>query len=806
MSDGEVDLERAVEEFLARRRREPALDARTFAADFPGLGPELLELLEAAEFLEGARGVEPAVPHFEVPKRVGAFRVESELGAGGMGIVLAAIEEPLERRVALKLLPPHLVQSVSARARFQREAVLASRLEHSGICAVFGAGVADGRPWIAMRLVEGPTLAALIRAARERGETSLANFGASEPERMRGVSTCVARVARALAFAHGKGVLHRDVKPSNIAITADGEPVLLDFGLAIEPDSQAPSLTLTGETAGTPAYLAPELLSGARTRPDARCDVYALGVTLFEALVLVPPFRAPTRETLFREILDGAPDIRRTRPDVPRDLAVIVATAIEREPARRYASAENFAADLEAFVAGRPISARPVGALGRVLRWARREPRQASLAAGLAVFLLAFAVAGGVLIASRDDVQAGRDAQLARQVDDELQRAFADVGAGRAALADERFVRVLELDSVNAEAVVGRIFALLRLKRTDEALALLRDAPRTPVYEHLRALAANEPLPADDSSWLSRANSFELFVEGELLRIEAERRPPSERKEGMRRALERFDEAVIRSPQPRAIYHQLRAVAASKAGDERATRSACAALESLWPDSSRVLYQAGAALVEFDPRRALALLERSIQLDDRYAPAFQCAGIVHMRLADLERAVEAFTRAVEIDRGNVEAWNGLGSAQLAMGCDDDARAAWLECLSVQPTMIQAWGNLTMLAMRMGNSRDVADCAARVLELDPGQTPYRAVYAEALGFLNELERSRDEYAIVVAEAPQRAELWLYYGQVLLALGELDLALGAAGQARALNPALEGLDPLEAQARAALESGH
>lgn len=165
------------------------------------------------------------------------------------------------------------------------------------------------------------------------------------------------------------------------------------------------------------------------------------------------------------------------------------------------------------------------------------------------------------------------------------------------------------------------------------------------------------------------------------------------------------------------------------------------------------------------------------------------------------RAVQS---ALELDPGDGQAWNGLAATQLDHGCDDEARAALLECLAIDPRMIQARGNMMMLAMRAGDVRGVAEWAERVLEIDPGQTPYRSVYAEALGYFGEMERSRDQYGIVVALAPERAEPWLYYAQALAALGEFELASAANAEARALNSALEGLAESEAAVQAELES--
>jgi tetratricopeptide (TPR) repeat protein len=787
-------IEEVVENFLAQRRSGSTIDARTFAAQHPRLLPELLDALQSAETLEGARDLIDEEMAPVLSGRVGPYRIEREIGRGGMGVVLEAVEEPLGRRVALKLLPPALLSSAAARARFRREAVLASRLEHPGVCTVYGAAVTDGQPWIAMRFVEGTTLAKRISAAKERGAHCVDLPGVLDVDAARGIAACIARVARALAYAHAQGVLHRDVKPSNLLVNANGEAILLDFGLAIEPASDAPGLTRTGETAGTPAYLAPELISGERARPDERCDVYALGVSLYECLTLATPFSGPTREALFRSTLTGgAPDVRSSNRDVPRDLAVVVATALERDPARRYATAELFAADLEAFVAGRPIAARPVGSWGRILRWTKREPRQALLAGTLSIAALALTLVAGILIASRADVRAGRAAQRAKTIDATLFDAFVDLGEKRAEQADTRFVQVLELDPVNADAKVGRVLALLRLRRNEQALELLRDAPGSPGYERLRALATDAPPLPEDPSWFAHASAFELFVDGEGLRLEGERHPPSEQVEWMRKALARFDEAVVRAPQARALYHQIRAATADEAHDQRAARSASAALVALWPDSARALFQAGAAINDFAPREALVLLERAAELDPEHAPTFQGIGASHCFLREWDEALEPLHRAIAIDPNDVEAYNALGGALMNLeGCEDDARAALLAAVALDPRSIKPWANLCKVAP---DPESTALALEHVLELDPGQTPYRAYYGEILEKLDHLPRACEQFAIVVAEQPARADYWAAYARVLTENDQLRTAVDAAAIARSIDPQVKGLDEVE-----------
>jgi serine/threonine protein kinase/formylglycine-generating enzyme required for sulfatase activity len=414
--------EEAVDLFLALRRAGEGSDSKAFAARYPYLEPELSSALDALIALEHATGRDVDTD-ISIPDRVGAFRIVREIGRGGMGVVLEAVEEPLGRRVALKVLPPELLASPSARARFRREAELAARLDHSGIATIYGAGVEDQHPWIAMRFVEGKTLARAIAESKEAGASSmrLDASPAKGREAALRVAALLAEVARALHAAHEQGVVHRDIKPSNVIVQPDGTPILLDFGLAITDESDGTSVTRTGEAPGTPAYLAPEIVAGEIARPDAQSDVYALGVTLYECLALRRPFDAPTPVALYRAILAGSPPgVRSPNPSVPRDLAVVVATAMERERPRRYRNARALADDLEACAADRPIAARPIPLHGRALRWARREPRlAAAISAAIAIAIGGFAwisvvqAAAGKAIAQKNEDLSATNMSLA---------------------------------------------------------------------------------------------------------------------------------------------------------------------------------------------------------------------------------------------------------------------------------------------------------------------------------------------------------------------------------------------------------
>ena len=339
-------------------------------------------------------------------EKIGPYSIVRELGRGGQGLVYLAEDTRLGRRVALKVLTSWGAATEQVVERFRREAAIASRLEHPGICTVYETGTAQGVPYMAMRLVEGESLSNRIATSTTEGvsealsfidledEEPTADTEADAPTSDTAAQTTQAEIlriaklmeaaARALHTAHEAGVIHRDIKPGNIMITPDGDPVLLDFGLARESDGDQPTLTQTGDIFGTPAYMAPEQLLAQRMQVDRRADVWALGVTLFECLCLKRPFEAPTRDGLYQQILHrDPPDLRKLNKSIPKDLAVIVQTATEKDRDRRYQTALDFAEDLRRFRTFEPIQAKPVGQLTKLVRWTQRNPAVATLTAAL---------------------------------------------------------------------------------------------------------------------------------------------------------------------------------------------------------------------------------------------------------------------------------------------------------------------------------------------------------------------------------------------------------------------------------------
>jgi len=330
----EQRLADALGEYVDRRAREESVDPAGFCLLYPGLAEELLPQLEALEEIERLTAPPAA------PERLSGYRILGEIGAGGMGRVFLALDERLGRKVAVKTLSPRYAGDEALRARFLHEARAMARLSHPNVARIYSLGPEGEPPHFVMEWVEGAPLTEAARSLDPRQKAGL-----------------MRKAALAVAFLHERGILHRDLKPGNILVGLDLEPKLLDFGLALEADA-APRLTRAGEMVGTPEYFSPEQARAEALDPPS--DVFSLGAILYELLTGALPFPAAGAEEQLRRIREDDPVLpRRLNPGAPGELQNIAMKALEKNPAHRYQSAREMAADLERYLAGERVLASP---------------------------------------------------------------------------------------------------------------------------------------------------------------------------------------------------------------------------------------------------------------------------------------------------------------------------------------------------------------------------------------------------------------------------------------------------------------
>jgi tRNA A-37 threonylcarbamoyl transferase component Bud32 len=422
--------------FRLQAAEKPVLEE--YQERYPALG------VRVREAFKRVGSAPPAVPGYE--------RLE-EIAQGGMGTVYRARQVLLRRDVALKVIRRDRLtdgsQADRFRARFRREAEAVAAVSHPNVVQIFETGEADGDLFLAMELVDGPSL-----------QKHLDTAGVLAP---RAAAEMIAKAARAVAAVHAQGIIHRDLKPDNILLTAAGEPKVVDFGLA-RPAAVTDGQTQEGNAIGTPQYMSPEQTTS-KEEPTARVDVYGLGAVLYAALTGRPPFpKASVVETLEMVRTQPVVPVRELRPEVPRDLETICRKCLEKDPGRRYESAGALADDLRRWLVGKPIVGRPVGVMERARKWVWRNP---VISGAIAAVILVLAAGTSASLAFAFKAEANENAAVAER--NKAVRALDAEGAARRKA--EALAGSLQLDLDLRLFEEGKAeLGLLRLCRTLKAL------------------------------------------------------------------------------------------------------------------------------------------------------------------------------------------------------------------------------------------------------------------------------------------------------------------------------------------------
>jgi WD40 repeat protein/tRNA A-37 threonylcarbamoyl transferase component Bud32 len=459
-----------------------APDRQELLARHPDLAAELAAFFadhdQAQHLAEPLRSdVEPATlpprESVQAPGMVlhyfGDYELLEEIARGGMGVVYKARQISLNRTVALKMILAGQLASATDVQRFRTEAENAANLDHPNIVPIYEVGEQEGQHYFSMKLVQGESLAqAISRRVAEHAESEKAT--AFSLRSLRLCARLLEQVARAVHYAHQRGILHRDLKPANILLDAQGQPHVTDFGLAkrVEGDK---GLTQSGAIIGTPSYMAPEQARAEKALTTA-ADVYSLGAILYELLTGRPPFRAETPLDTVLQLLEREPDRPRTlNPQVDRDLETIALKCLEKDAGCRYSSAAELADDLDRWLTGEPIRARPAGTLERAAKWVRRRPAVAALLAGIVcVTALAFA------LVSWKWLDAEEQRQLAADYATREKRAAEDAAAERGKAEERRREAEAEREKAetngyfNSIALAQQLWLANNVARAEQAL------------------------------------------------------------------------------------------------------------------------------------------------------------------------------------------------------------------------------------------------------------------------------------------------------------------------------------------------
>ncbi len=816
---------------------EPAL--ATLLANHP---PEADKVRQHLTWLRsmGLLGSNPTEGTEAHPQQLGDFRLLEPIGHGGMGIVYRARQESLQREVALKLIRPDQLYFPGARERFQREVELVARMQHPGIVPVYAVGNEGGVPYFAMELVRGATLADVIQQLAERRPRELtgadfdraiaAHLGevpaAATVPLFRSTWTEVVlrigrEIAEALEHAHRRGVLHRDVKPSNVLITRAGRVLLLDFGLA--GADQAERITKTGSALGSLPYLPPEVLAGADHARDARGDVYSLGATLWELLALRLPYQHSDPLRL-RELAGSAsrPKLASLNPAVSWDVETVIATALEPEPARRYASASQFAHDLDNLLAHRPIEARKASPWLRLRRWSQRRP---ALATAAVATLLLCTIAPSLYAVqesrARGRIEAQRDQLLQLNKELESARSAADRASTRARTNFDRLQSAVDtmLTKVGDESLrdIPRMEPVRR-ELLNEALRFyeefLAESPDDPALQHEAARVRLRS--AEVHALLGNYAAAKEQVTVALTTLQSLQPAPPTLAAEVARATARLATANrLLGNLPEAASAASAAIAAwLPLAGPTATANTAVGLGTARIEASLIAADRG------DLAAALELLETSLTELGAWQTANPDATVlepVHARTLD-RHAIWLMQSALQTrDRAT-----GMALLERAIAGHTEARSLWDRLLARSPEQAQLRGdaaqNAVSLALplqytgRMVESRDslvrgVALASALVADFPHSQrrrselANARANLAAANGVLEapaeslaEATAARELFAALLREAPDNDEfaLGLCQTQQGVALGQWNSGTPAAEVLPLLDEATVAVD--------------
>jgi serine/threonine protein kinase/tetratricopeptide (TPR) repeat protein len=734
-----------------------------------------------------------ALSAIELP-RIKGHEVQAVLGRGGMGVVYKAWHPGLKRAVAVKMLLAGDYARPQELERFLREAQAVAGLCHPNIVQVYEVGNVAGRPYFTMELVDGDSLAERFTAT---------------PQPARQAAALVCTIAKAIQVAHQSGIIHRDLTPTNILLTADGTPKITDFGLARRMEGGG-GLTLSGAAIGTPNYMAPEQALGRRDAIGPGTDVYALGVILYQLVTGRPPFRAETAAATLQQVANDDPvPPSRLNCKVPRDLETICLKCLHKEPQRRYASAAALADDLHRFELGNPISARPLGLMERGLRLLRKRPAlKAAVPASLLLALSLVVVTLWWRTAQSAAVQAAVEEDLREA--ERLQQSCDYVNAiavlsraefrlrnqsstelhNRLALASHNLQLATTLDAIridrlwvkdatnppNAGEWTSKSSPITRRYEDvfrAEAVGILQDTPAAVAARVVGSPARTALVAALDDWAVGASNQNDRAWALEVARLA----DPDTWRDRVR------DPATWESP---ARLNKLAASAQIAkqppevlvALGERLRESGGDAAEFLMgvvlahPADFWANVEMGNALARTAPREASSYYRTALATRPETAVVHGGLGVLYYNQGRLVEAMDHLEHAVRLAPSESWSHNNLGIALSAQGQRDAALFHLREAVRLDPDIVRPHRNLALALESQGQLDAAVDEYRNAHRLDPNYNEAKWDLQRLLLLMGRGAEWRLAWQKELATNPPEHEPWFGYAELCLFLGEND----------------------------------
>jgi serine/threonine-protein kinase len=797
---------------------------------------------ESAEVGSARTSSGPSVPGYEVLE---------ELGRGAAGVVYRAYHRKLNRLVALKVIASGPSKSVESKQRFRMEALAIARLQHQNIVQVYDAGEDDNCLYLALELVDGDTLSAWLNGV---------------PRPAIEAAWIVETLARAVDYAHQQGIVHRDLKPANVLIGGwkrdPNEPSrgsanqfqpaihrikIADFGLAKVlpgPETVADSVTQAGMILGTPAYISPEQARGETTEVGALADIYSLGAMLYELLSGRPPFQGATSmETLLQVAHHEPVPVVRLVPRTPADLNTISLKCLEKDPAKRYATAGDLAAELSRFLKGETILARPVGTLERCWRWIRRSPAQAAL---LAAFLaVCVSIIVGTALFHRE--QAAKEQQVERDLHEVITlQQLADWPAANASLEKAK----VRLGNGGPPALLNQIERLEGVRRDHELISRLeairldratvvegpftndqadknyeatfRDNGIGQITEDTSVIAkrvANSPSraailaavddwaicssdpklqgwlmdvarQADPDIWRDQVRDPKVWQDRKLLQKLAQTAPVAEQSVQLLVALgERLVSTGgnatqylerVQEAHPDDFWANYVLGTALKKKNPAAAIGYCRAALAIRPSAVAVYCSLGDAL-RYAGRmdESIAQFRRAVQINPRYAWGYISLGGTLLLINEVDQSIDNYQKGLRIEPNNAWGHYVFGNALQCKGCLNDAIDHYRKAIELNPKLAQAYDDLGRAMDSLGQHDAAIAQFQDALRRNPRFSKAHYNYGMALVHLEQPRDAIEHFQQAAQISPDLARVHAALGNCLLVEGRYEEA-GAAFQ--------------------------